>query len=446
MQTLTLDDLAKLDERAAVERHFDQQNDRFIRWLIPFTVAGSIPMLAVFGERGSAPQVIVAIGALVAPLVMALLRRLSVYDRNPRPILIGWVVAQYALLMLPFAGSGPAIAISCSFPLHFLAFRYRSSQYLALSAVFSSAGIGTAIILHPDLTVGASAFIVLFTLWVNAALATAGIAISEFVASRFLQSWGSVVRRSAEEARMRAELAAARQIQLSMLPEAPPKLPWIDLAGASLPATEVGGDFFGYFKLDDDRIAIVVADVAGHGVGSGIVLAGIKSGLHLLQDELGEPTRVMERLDRMVRESARRRMLVTMLIAVVHRNGTMRIVSAGHPPLIHLSRDGVAECGLGALPLGTRLESRYSTVERTWSEGDLVLCCTDGLLELQGPSGELYGAERVAQFLRDLDPSATAEAARHELLAQLSRFRAGATQDDDITVVVARLGGDAASA
>jgi sigma-B regulation protein RsbU (phosphoserine phosphatase) len=238
---------------------------------------------------------------------------------------------------------------------------------------------------------------------------------------------------------MRAELAAARQIQLSMLPDAPPKLDWIDLAGASLPATEVGGDFFGYFKLDDDSIAIVVADVAGHGVGSAIVLAGIKSGLHLLQDELREPTRVMARLDRMVREAARQRMLVTMLIAVVHRNGTMRIVSAGHPPLLHVSREGVTECGIGALPLGTRLESRYATVERTWSDGDLLLCCTDGLLELQAPTGEAYGAERVAQFLRDLDPSRNAESARHELLARLSRFRADATQEDDITLVVARL-------
>jgi hypothetical protein len=446
MQTLTLDDLARLDERAAVERHFDQQNDRVIRWVIPFSVVGALPMLAVFGDRGTFSQVVVAIAAVVAPLVMAFLRRFAVYDRNPRPVLISWVVAQYALFMLPFVGWHAAIAISCAFPVHFLALRYRKSQYVALSAVFSSAGIGAAIILHPNLTVSASASIILFTLWVNAALATAGVALSDHVASRFLRAWQQVVWRNSEEARMRSELAAARQIQLSMLPDAAPSLPWIDLAGASLPATEVGGDFFGYFKLDDDRIAIVVADVAGHGVASGIVLAGIKSGLHLLQGDLADPTQVMARLDRMVRESVRWRMLVTMLIAVVDRNGTVSVVSAGHPPLIHLSKDGFAECGDGALPLGTRLASRYTVVQRSWSDGDLLLCCTDGLLELQSPAGELYGSGRLERVLRDLDPAAPADVARHEILADLARFRADAAQEDDITVVVARLKGIGGSA
>lgn len=440
MRILTIDELARLDERTALERHFDQLNDRFLLWLIPIAVLNGIPMLTVFGESGTPAAVLLAVGALASPLMVALLRRQRAYDRSPRPILISWIVGQYALIVLPFWNASATVAIASIVPAHFLLFRYRPSQYVALAATFAIPGIALALFLHPDLTPGTVAFIVIMILWSNAALATAGIAISERVASQFLAGWRRVVAREAEETRMRAELAAARQIQLSMLPDAPPRIAWIDLAGDSIPATEVGGDYFGYFPLDANRLAIVVADVAGHGVASGIVLASIKGALHLLQEELDDPARVMGRLDRMVRDAVRWRMLVTMLIAVVDRSTrTMRVVTAGHPPLYHLSSGVLAECGGSALPLGTRLTSHYTAVERSWSEGDLLVAYTDGLLELQDPAGEAYGAERLLAVLRDVSPIADADAVRQSILADVSRFRADALQEDDLTVVVARL-------
>ena len=120
---------------------------------------------------------------------------------------------------------------------------------------------------------------------------------------------------------MREELADARRIQLSMLPEAPPRLGWLDLSGSSLPASEVGGDFYDYLPLDDGRCVVVIGDVAGHGVTSGLVLATLKAGLHLLRSDLTSPVVVFDRLDRMVCDTVRWRVIVTLLVAVFDPGG-----------------------------------------------------------------------------------------------------------------------------
>ena len=90
---------------------------------------------------------------------------------------------------------------------------------------------------------------------------------------------------------MREELEDARAIQLAMLPSSAPEMGWLELQGMSLPATEVGGDYYDFLKVDEDRIAVVVGDVAGHGVASGLLLSGVRAGLHLLRGDLGESAR-----------------------------------------------------------------------------------------------------------------------------------------------------------
>jgi sigma-B regulation protein RsbU (phosphoserine phosphatase) len=240
---------------------------------------------------------------------------------------------------------------------------------------------------------------------------------------------------------MRDELADARRIQVAMLPDGPPASDWLDVASASLPASEVGGDFFDHLELGGGRQALVVGDVAGHGVAAGLMLAAVKSGLHLLRDELDEPVRVLERLDRMVRDAVRWRMFVTLLVAIVERDaGRVRVVSAGHPPALLAAGGRVHSVGHGALPLGTRLSARYREDHAALGEGDVLLLYTDGLTEVGDLTGEGFGSGRLERALTRLaaDPEASARAVREGLLDAVSRFKGDALQRDDMTLVVVR--------
>jgi len=226
-----------------------------------------------------------------------------------------------------------------------------------------------------------------------------------------------------------------------MLPEAAPALDWIDIAATSLPATEVGGDYYDFFLLDGDRLAIVCGDVAGHGLASGLVLAALRSGFTLLRDQLGEPARVLRRLHDLVLETSRRRMLVTTAIVLIDRARRRAIVtSAGHPPMIVKRAGGATEAiELFAPPLGVHLP--IATPERTLSfgAGDTFVLQSDGIYESMNAAGDSYGTDRVLDVVRAQPAGASAAAMRDALLADVERFRGAMPQEDDITLVVARV-------
>ncbi|HUP21345.1 MAG TPA: PP2C family protein-serine/threonine phosphatase [Thermoanaerobaculia bacterium] len=260
--------------------------------------------------------------------------------------------------------------------------------------------------------------------------------------SGFLRQYRVETSRRRERQRMREELASARQIQLSMLPRHDPRIPGLDISAVSLPAAEVGGDYYEYFDQETDRFAIVVGDVAGHGVASGLLLSGIRSCLYLLHPERPSPRDLFDKLDRMVRLTTARRMFITLVYAVFDRPaGRLVLASAGHPPPLHFRRrlDRVEEVAIEAPPLGTRLEATYSEREVCFDEGDVFLFYTDGLIEALDQRGDLYGDERLVRRFHRVADSKDARAIREALLSDVWTFKGDTEQFDDITVVVVRV-------
>jgi len=248
-------------------------------------------------------------------------------------------------------------------------------------------------------------------------------------------------RDATERQRMRDERRFAREVQLSMLPEAAPALDWIDIAAVSLPATEVGGDYYDFFVLDAARIAIVCGDVAGHGLASGLVLAALRSGFTLLRDQLGEPARVLRRLHDLVIETSRRRMLVTTAIVLIDRDARRAVVtSAGHPPMIVKRAGGATEAiELFAPPLGVRLPIETQERSLSFAAGDAFVLQSDGIYEAMNATGESYGTDRVLDVVRAVPSGASAAAMRDAILADVEQFRGTVAQADDVTLVVARI-------
>src|SRR5207237_3836179 len=178
-----------------------------------------------------------------------------------------------------------------------------------------------------------------------------------------------------------------------------PKLAWVDVAGVSIPATEVGGDYYDYFMVGQ-RLAIVSGDVAGPGLASGIVLATRRSGFTLLRDSLDDPARVLRRLHELIAETSRRRTLVTCAVLLLDpETKRATIASAGHPPLIVRHNGNVEALEIFAPPLGVKLDFDVPVRELQLQAGDVFVLHTDGIYESTNANGESYGLDRMLSLV-----------------------------------------------
>jgi len=262
----------------------------------------------------------------------------------------------------------------------------------------------------------------------------------------FVESWQRARGWALEGRRMRNELDQARRIQLSMLPQSDPYSDWLDIAGTSRPATEVGGDYYGFFELGAGRQAVVVADVSGHGVASGLLLAGVRGCLVMLHDGGEEavpaPQGVLARLDGVVRTVGGRRTFVTMVYTLFERSPPrLTVAAAGHPPVLRW-RPGAAaveEIAQPSLPLGTTLSKSFPQTTVGIEPGDVLVFATDGIAEAAEPRGSLFGEERLHAALRRSALGATAAEIRDAMLAELEAFLGAGEVQDDVTLVVVRI-------
>jgi serine phosphatase RsbU (regulator of sigma subunit) len=246
-------------------------------------------------------------------------------------------------------------------------------------------------------------------------------------------------KQAREQIRMRDELQYARELQMSMLPECAPQLPWADICSVSVPATEVGGDYYDYF-VEDERVALVCGDVAGHGMSAGLVLSALRSGFTLLRESLHDPAAVLRRLHDLIAQTSRRRMLVTVSVVLVdHRLRRATVASAGHPPVLLRRADGSVEAmNLYAPPLGVRLPVRIPQRTVDIHSGDTFVLHSDGIYETRSPAGEDYGIERLEAVVQ-AHGAGTAEELRDAILRDVDTFRGTSEAADDVTVVVCRV-------
>jgi serine phosphatase RsbU (regulator of sigma subunit) len=445
-----------ISEDAAVRRAYDARNMAWLQIvasLLFFAVIGQVFHAAVTKSRWPLHHAVPLLNLLLILAFLGVLdelaqkrRRIARLFRQPAALVAGhvraWTLGFLALeylLLIAYASGGGWAAWVFIFPLAMLGLRLLPVEALLMHGFFVVAAAIEAV-----LTRGMRMeMFVLVTLagMLNLLLMAIELFATRRYRAEFVTRFRDEQRDFVERQRMRDELRFAREVQLSMLPNAAPALAWIDFAATSLPATEVGGDYYDFFVLDAERIAIVCGDVAGHGLASGLVLAALRSGFTLLRDQLGEPARVLRRLHDLVKETSRRRMLVTTAIVLIDRAERRAVVtSAGHPPMIVKRAGGAAEAiELFAPPLGVHLP--IETPERTLSfaAGDAFVLQSDGIYESLNAAGESYGTERVLELVRAQPANASAAAMRDAILADVERFRGAVAQADDITLVVARV-------
>jgi serine phosphatase RsbU (regulator of sigma subunit) len=252
-----------------------------------------------------------------------------------------------------------------------------------------------------------------------------------------------------ESARIAGELDAATRIQMSTLPRTDFLRgdPRIDLAAAMIPAREVGGDLYDFFRLDDRRLFLLVGDVAGKGLSASIFQAVSKALCKstILRTPDGDIGLLMAAVNAEVSRDNAEMLFVTAFAAILDlETGELAYCNAGHdnPYLCGAADAAVRRIADGdGPPLCAVDDFAYGGARRLLEPGDWLCIVTDGVTEAQRATGELYGGRRVEDLLlRSCHARAASDAAAvvAALRADVDAFAAGAASADDLTVLVLR--------
>lgn len=372
-------------------------------------------------------------------LTSALVRRLGTWAGGAVAALIGALIFFPPVVAFPMRFSLPIWLGVAAFQVFlFLRFGLATSLIAALSSSVLMSAYAFLISGHPWLELQAA--IPLFVVLLPLAISVRHLASEKELVYRY-DDVPPHVRRIAERERQRVELETARRIQSSILPELPPQLNGVEIAHSYQPASEVGGDFYDVLALEDGRLAVAVGDVAGHGVSSGLVMSMARSALAVQVTFNPRVEAVFATLNRVVYQSARKRLLATLCYAVLDPvKRELLYASAGHLyPYLVTGEGSVQPLEYVAYPLGVRSDLAVEARLSRLGPGDTLFLLSDGLVEAR-PEGsdDMFGFERLEQSLERNFHLGVARL-RDAVIADVERHTKGAPRDDDQTVLVLRV-------
>ena len=245
---------------------------------------------------------------------------------------------------------------------------------------------------------------------------------------------------TAEKERVSTELRTASGIQSAMLPNDFPAFPDredFDLYASMTPAKEVGGDFYDFFLIDEDHLAVLIADVSDKGVPAALFMMASKILLKYRAQQGGNPGEIMNAVNDEICRDNKSRMFVTVWLGIVDLNtGVMTCANAGHEYPFVRGQDGAFRIlkDKHGIVLGALEGARYKDYEIQLMPGDAVFVYTDGIPEANNADGEFYGLERMEKALNsaaDRDPEGILQGIREAVNA----FTGEARQFDDMTML-----------
>jgi phosphoserine phosphatase RsbU/P len=249
-----------------------------------------------------------------------------------------------------------------------------------------------------------------------------------------------LVERERQRQRMEQELNIARDIQQALIPHGFHNFPYFAVTGIHTPCHAVGGDYFDVFPIGDDRMAVLVADVSGKGLGAALLttmLQGALSGMSMGTD----PVRVFKYLNQFLCEHAEVGKYATMFFGILDANGGLEFINAGHPSPLILRRGEVVDLiTQGTFPIGLVPEADFTAIKTSLQPGDTLAVFSDGVTEAADPDYDLFGDARLKEVLsgRNDEPLEQLQTA---VLKAIESFTRGADQSDDITLLLVRYRG-----
>lgn len=246
-----------------------------------------------------------------------------------------------------------------------------------------------------------------------------------------------VDRERLQQVRLTKQVEDARQVQRLLLPRVLPSVSGFEFGAHYVPANKVGGDYYDFLSLDERRVGIVVADVSGHDIASSLIMVMGRNLVKIFSRIDPAPREVLARTSAMLSEDVKSQWYITMFYGVLDtRTRELTYANAGNqPPLVLRANGSFEELPTTGYPLGMMEGAIYEEGHLTLQEGDLLLVFTDGLVEAQDASKELYEMERFKESVsrRRREPLCAMVTGLH---ADVLGFTGGRTLQDDFTLVV----------
>ena len=238
------------------------------------------------------------------------------------------------------------------------------------------------------------------------------------------------------------ELNEARKIQMGMLPQAVPEIPGFQIAAYSNPAVAVGGDFYDFIPLPDDKLGLVIGDAVGHGIAAALLMTMTLTDFRSLAQRETSASGVLNSVNRRLTQSMRTLSFVTSIYAVLdYANNRLTCAMAGMQPWLIKAKFHQCvpiEPSGARFPLGASKKSLYHSCDVEMEMGDSLILYTDGIPEATNENEEFYSFERLENTLLE-NRDADAQELLDLILADMQQFTGDRPQEDDITMVVLKV-------
>jgi sigma-B regulation protein RsbU (phosphoserine phosphatase) len=238
-------------------------------------------------------------------------------------------------------------------------------------------------------------------------------------------------------------LKLAEEVQQNLLPQKPPSLIGLDIAGTSKYCDETGGDYYDYLTLSKGSMGVVVADVSEHGIGAALLMTTARALIRQRAAMTGDISRIVTDVNRELNKDIKEtgRFMTMFFLEIDVSSKKLRWVRAGHDPAIFYDpkEDAFDELAGEGMALGVDKKIEFHEFNRQgWTAGSVIVVGTDGIREALNTEGEMFGLDRLRRAIRR-NITKSADAIQKAIFNELSIFRGEAPQQDDMTLVVVKL-------
>lgn len=249
-----------------------------------------------------------------------------------------------------------------------------------------------------------------------------------------------LLEESIEKERLEKELDLAREIQRKILPEKNPKIDRLSISSLFIPAFEVGGDYYDFFELENNRIGFIIADVSGKGMSAAFIMAELKGIFESLSKTINKPREILIKANEILKRTLDRRNFVSAAYGIIDlEKETLELSRAGHCPIIHIRDKQIKSLRPSGIGLGLNFTNYFNEsleeIKFDLKENDLIVLYTDGITEAKNQVLEDFGSNTFEKILLE-NVDQDVEMISNKVIKEVTLFSQNISQHDDITLVI----------
>jgi len=232
------------------------------------------------------------------------------------------------------------------------------------------------------------------------------------------------------------ELEAGRKVQRALMPEETPEIAGWNIWLFTRPANEVGGDLVDFLRLDENKVVLTMADIAGKGLQAALLTSKLQSTVRALATEINSLPDLGKKINKIFHRDSLPNLFASMLFMQIDSNsGKVNYINAGHfPPLIVKLKD-IKELHKGDIALGLVSNAEYNERTITLEQNEILIAYSDGVFEARSEYGEFFGMERFFQLLKNSSNNSPQQIGKY-IITQLEQFIGDFTAADDISLII----------